>query len=165
MTEINGTKTYGLFAGLLIVCVLLLFGFTRLTRLSWQNNLQASAQTVLDRVYPGIYRVDAFVPLNSTLAASAAVFELLTPEKIVTGLLGTGDKPERAQYGIILKISTVFGPLPGVFITDGEGTVHFAGFAFHFARLEPAFSKSLFYPRVSQLEQHVQTLLEEINER
>jgi hypothetical protein len=156
MTETNGAKTFGLFVGILVVCVALLFGFTRLTRLSWQNSLSSQVQTVLDISYPGEYRVDAFVPLRSTLASSSAVFELLTDADA---------EPEQKQYGIILKVPTAFGPLPGVFVSDESGIIRFAGFAFHFARFEPTFSKSLFYPRIRELEQRVQTLLEEINER
>jgi hypothetical protein len=165
MAETNGTKTYGLFVGILAACVLLLFGLVLLTRTSWQNGLRSQAQVVLDRVYPGEYRMSAFIPLNSSFAASAAVFELLTPERIVSSLLGTDANVVQKQYGIILKVPTLFGPLPGVFVSDSMGIVHFAGFAFRFARFESTFSKSLFYPRVSQLERRVQTLLGEINER
>jgi hypothetical protein len=156
-------RDYGLLVGILIVGVLLAFSAVLLTRSSWQNGLKTQLQSVLDRVHPGEYLAGKSIPLKSSLASSSAVFELLTPESTVAELLG--NTAPIKQYGIIMRVPTLFGPLPGVFTFDAANTVHFAGFSFHFARFESAFSKSLFYPRIDQLEKRVQKMLGEVNDR
>jgi hypothetical protein len=141
----------------------LAFGAVSLTRSSWQKGLKTQLQTVLDRVQPGEYLAGKNIPLKSNLESSSAVFELLTPESTVAELIGS--IPPAKQYGVILRVPSLFGPLPGVFRVDGTGVVHFVGFAFHFARYEAQFNKSLFYPRISQLEKRVQKMLGEMNDR
>jgi hypothetical protein len=151
-------RDYSLLVGILVVCSLLLFGMVSLTRPSWRNGLKTQLQSVFDRIHPGEYVAGGDIPLNSNLDASSAVFELLTPEANVAELLG--NPVPAKQYGIIMRMPTIFGPLPGIFRVDGDGGVHFVGFAFHFARYEEQFSKSLFYPRIGQFETRVQKLLE-----
>lgn len=146
-------RNYGIFTGILVGFTLILFGFTFLTRPVWKKGLQAQIQTVLDRTCPGEYQVGGPVTLHSSFSSSSAVY-LLIPAK--TSAMA-------AQYGVITRVPTLFGPMPGVFFTDPAGAAHFAGFAFHFERFEESFSKSLFYPHIDGLEKQIRGMLVLLN--
>jgi hypothetical protein len=125
-----------------------------LPRPFWDRGLQYQIQLVLDREYPDKYRVGEPVLLNTGFFSSQAVYELFSSEAIAARVLLPQSGPIK-QYGIIARISTQFGPLPGVFITHSDGTVHFVGFGLNFERFQEQFGQSLLYPRMNRVERRV----------
>jgi hypothetical protein len=109
-------KKYGLFAGILCIMFFILIIMTLMTRKSWDKGLQMQTQTVLDSFYTGGYIVGDAVQLNSPFAVSAACFKV----RFSSGQEG---------YAVILRMVTIYGPLPGVFICRNGSVPIFAGFA------------------------------------
>jgi hypothetical protein len=115
-------QQYGIIAGSLAVLFFILFSVNLLTRQSWERGLRHQTQLVLDMAFPGEYLVKGRVTLSPTIDVTGATFNLFPQQ---------GKPFEQKRLGIIMNVSTIFGPLPAVFLCEGENTVRFAGFGFY----------------------------------
>ncbi len=113
--------TYSTFFGILIFMTSILVFFTIKAQDSWKSELGKEMQAVLDKYPSESYIVDKYIPLNSTLSTSAAAYSLLK----------VGASPNDKYYGIIVRIPSLIGPVPAVFLCNGKNCekVDFAGFA------------------------------------
>ena len=110
---------FSIFFGILLGMVILLITMTILARNSWKSGLAGEVQNVLDSYQPGTYTVTKNLQLDSTFATSVAVFSLMKKD----------ERKNKSYYGIILRMPSILGPLPGVFVYDESGKVFFAGYA------------------------------------
>jgi hypothetical protein len=118
----NLLRQYGIIAGTLAVFFLILFSVTILTRQPWERGLRHQTQIVLDRAFPGEYLVKDRVALTPAIDMTGAAFVLLPK---------AGKPFEEQHLGMIIQVSTIFGPLPAVFLCEGGNAVRFAGFGFY----------------------------------
>lgn len=119
---------YGIFLGIVVVAFALLTALTFASRSSWKNGLASQIQKSLNRYESETYTVNKFIEIKSPLSTSAAVYSLIKK----------GASQNESCYGVIIRIPSLTGPAPAVFVCDlkssGEKYVHFAGFAEDFGK-------------------------------
>ena len=120
-------RSYGMFLGIIVFMTAVLIFSILETRGAWQKGLAAEMQSVLDTSGDGKYIVDKFVPVDSVMSTSSAVYSLLK--------VGTASKDE--YYGIIVRVPSIVGPVPAVFVCsehDLDNPV-FIGYAGDFGKV------------------------------
>ncbi len=110
---------FSILFGIIFGLTVILISMTLISRNSWKKGLAFEVQHVLDSYQGGTYTVTKNLQLNSTFSTSAAVYSLMKKD----------EQKNRKYYGVIVRMPSILGPLPGVFIY-GEGRgVSFAGYA------------------------------------
>ncbi len=127
---IEKLKIYGIFLGIIVflflISVLMIFA----SRSSWQKGLKNEVQTVLREKSLTQYTVSDFIKIDSSISYSAAVFHL----KSSTG----SDK----NYAVIVRINSLYGPLPAVFLYNKNRGTEFVGLASVHGRIQKIFEES-----------------------
>ena len=123
-------KDFSVFFGMIFGMALILAVLTLMSRNSWRNGLAIEVQHVLDSYQGEQYTVLRNLRLDSSLSTSAAVYSLLKKD---------GGQNER-YYGVIVRIPSILGPLPAVFVYKERDGVFFAGYAVDNGRAEGAVS-------------------------
>lgn len=123
MSEITNKKFFTNYAFFLLILVIV-FGIliypVLASKKSWATNLGNSVQKVLDEYQEGNYKVTAPVEITKPVATSCAGYNV------------NDAKNNRTVYAIIIRVTTLYGPLPGVFIYDPAAVsdkVIFAGYS------------------------------------
>ncbi|MBQ5400270.1 MAG: hypothetical protein IIU15_03480 [Treponema sp.] len=114
-TEINKEWLikFAIAAGAVLVLLGLLFLFAFLSRRSWSDGMAEQVQTVLSE-NDLEYSVGEMDQIHTGVSASLVSFTLSEPEK----------------HGVIVRVSTLYGPIPAVFIYNEENRkASFVGFA------------------------------------
>lgn len=114
-TEINKELLikFAIAAGTVLVLLGLLFLFTFLSRKSWSDGIAEQVRVVLAE-NDLEYSVGDMDKIHSGVSASLVSFTLNEPEK----------------HGVVVRVSTLYGPLPAVFIYNEENKrASFVGFA------------------------------------
>lgn len=110
-------KNYGIVVAYLVIIFGILIYFSKISQKSWQKNLKTTTQTVLNEYFDNEWTVGNPVRIKNALSQSSACFE-------------TYNKKNGEMYkSIIIRIQTMYGPLPAVFIVDKENNVTFAGYS------------------------------------
>lgn len=112
-------KLFSIFFGMIFGMCMLLVLFTLLARNSWKSGLALEVQNVLDSYPEAQYTVGKYIELDSTLSTSTAVYSLLKKD----------DRKNQKYYGIIVRIPSILGPVPAVFVYNENTGVKFAGYA------------------------------------
>lgn len=112
-------KIFSIFFGMIFGMCMLLVIFTVLARNSWKSGLALEVQHVLDSYPEAQYTVGKYLELDSTLSTSTAVYSLLKKD----------DRKNQKYYGIIVRIPSILGPVPAVFVYNENTGVRFAGYA------------------------------------
>ncbi|MBO4533262.1 MAG: hypothetical protein J5726_06140 [Treponema sp.] len=123
MAEITNKKFFTNYAFFLLILVFV-FGIliypVLASKKSWSVNLGNSVQKVLDEYENGRYKVTGAVEINKPITTSCAAYTVNDT---------TANKTVNA---IIIRITTLYGPLPAVFIYDPSAysdKVVFAGYS------------------------------------
>ncbi len=132
-------KKLALHLAFFLVVVLVLFGIlvlmTFASRDVWDKGLQRRVSQTIDRLYPGEYVSGNKLVLQGPYATSVAAYELVPVSNQTIGPV----------YGIIVRIATLYGPLPAVYrysTTAGAEFIGFAVFDSHIGK-EAAITESL----------------------
>lgn len=132
-------KKLALHLAFFLVVVLVLFGIlvlmTFASRDVWDKGLQRRVSQTIDRLYPGEYVSGNKLVLQGPYATSAAAYELVPVSNQTIGPV----------YGVIVRIATLYGPLPAVYrysTTAGAEFIGFAVFDSHIGK-EAAITESL----------------------
>lgn len=112
-------KNFSIFFGMIFGMTAILVTFTLLSRSSWRNGLALEMQHVLDSYPETHYTVSKNLRIDSTFSTSAAVYSLLKRD----------ERRNEKHYGVIVRIPSVLGPLPAVFVYEEKSGVFFAGYA------------------------------------
>jgi len=112
-------KEYGIFMAFLCGMLILLMLLTFFAQKFWVSGLRRQVSSVLELYEPGAYTVTDYVSLKTPLDSSAASFVLKNKN----------GKSKNPVYGIIIRIMTVYGPMPAVFTYDTSQEPEFIGFA------------------------------------
>lgn len=112
-------KNFSIFFGFIFGMCMILVLFTVLAHSSWKTGLAQSVQNVLDSYQEQRYTVAGYVELDSTISVSTAVYSLYKKDS----------NKNKKYYAVIMRIPSILGPLPSVFIYNEEEGVHFAGYA------------------------------------
>lgn len=113
----NFWRIYGCFLGILVVLFMSLWGINLITKQKWESGLKKNIQTVITANLPDNWILGNPVPLNSPYATSACLFELRNK-----------DNAEK-YYAIIIRITTLYGHMPAVFIYNKSSGPVFVGYS------------------------------------
>ena len=112
-------QKFAVIFGMIFGMTVLLVVFTLISRNSWKASLALEVQNVLDTYSDSQFTVSNSLQLNSSFSTSAAVYSLLKKDERVAG----------KYYGVIVRVPSIVGPLPAVFIYREGGSVSFVGYA------------------------------------
>jgi hypothetical protein len=121
MIESNGKKffkSYLIFLGILTALALVTFFFVFFSRSSWERGLKTQIQMVLDSAYPDAYLAGRCLMPGSSTVAVALLVEVQPKQ---------GMPFEKAHYALIVRMATIYGVIPAVFLYEAGGEVVFAG--------------------------------------
>lgn len=105
--------------GIIVGITAILVTVTLLARSSWKTTLAKDVQIVLDGYSAGEYSVGEYLETDSNIATSSAVYSLIKKD----------NRRNEKYYGVIVRIPSILGPVPAVFICRENEDVVFAGYA------------------------------------
>ncbi|MBC6719996.1 hypothetical protein [Treponema sp. Marseille-Q4130] len=108
-------QEYGIFAGCIVLLAVVLSVAAIFTKGAGQAGIKTEIARVLEEAEPGVWHIGDFVDFDAPVSSSAACFS-------VKGGSVSG-------YACIVRMETMYGPLPAVFISDGRHTARFVGIA------------------------------------
>ncbi|MDE5897884.1 MAG: hypothetical protein K2H09_01265 [Treponemataceae bacterium] len=108
-------RVYGIFVGMLVFFFLVSIVMIRLSDSFWRTGLQAAVESVLEEKQPGRWKVEQPMKINSPFSTSAALYRVRDAENGSRG------------FAAVVRIATLYGPVPAVFVCDKDGTVSFMG--------------------------------------
>ena len=111
--------SFSIFFGIIFGLTAILVTFTLISRNSWKTGLAHEIQMVLDSKQELQYTVGKNLQLESTLSTSTAVYSLIKNDNEKGG----------KYYGIIVRVPSILGPLPAVFVYSESNGVTFIGYA------------------------------------
>ncbi|AEE16805.1 hypothetical protein [Treponema brennaborense] len=110
---------YGLCMAVIVVLFVLVFVLALFSRQAWNGGLQKQLVSVLSQSHPGEYIVSDPLPIDNPFSVSAAAYQLMPVSSAARG----------TRYGVIIRIPTLYGSLPGVFVYTENAGAEFVGIA------------------------------------
>lgn len=141
-------RGYGIFFGIILSFMLILALFGKLAAGRWERGLRQSVATVLDEKQAGAWRLGAAVRIKTPLAMGAAAYR------------ATRVEDGADAFAVILRVQTLFGPLPAVFVQTGEEPAAFIGFASVHGRVAVLLDSFAASPRISYWRRKIKSILE-----
>lgn len=109
-------RVYGIFTAMAVVMLTVTGAAVKLTSERWERGLRAAVEKTLAENADFDGKAGAFVRIKSPLALSAALFEL------------EPSLSDGADYAIVIRVQTMYGPFPAVFVYNKDSGAHFIGF-------------------------------------
>lgn len=110
-------KNYGIVVAFLVIIFGILIYISKVSQKSWQKNLKDTTQTVLDEYCENEWIVGNPVRIKNALSQSSACYEV------------RNKKNGEMYKTIIIRIQTLNGPIPAVFVIDKNNEVSFIGYS------------------------------------
>lgn len=129
-------RLYGIFTALLVVMLTAAGGAVKLSSARWERGLRSVVEKTLSENTDFNGKVGRFVRIKSPFSLSAALFDLEPP-------LSDG-----ADYAIVIRVQTMYGPFPAVFVYGKESDTRFIGFASISGRVKRLLEDNDFDPRI-----------------
>ena len=108
-------QEYGIFAGGIVLLAIVLSAAAIFTKGAKQSGIKTEIVRVLEEAEPGVWHIGNFVDFAAPVSSSAACF--------------SAKSGNASGYACIVRLETIYGPLPAVFISDGKHTARFIGIA------------------------------------
>ena len=108
-------QEYGIFAGSTVLLVLILSLTIIFTRGMWREGLKSEVSRVLAESGDEAWSVGDFIDFDSSLSLSAACFRATSKNE--------------SGYVCVVRMQTIYGPVPAVFILNERYAARFAGIA------------------------------------
>ena len=142
---------YGIFCGILVAMLGILILFTLLSRNSWKKTLAFEVQQVLQENSANNYQVGEKLQLASLFETVCAVFHLSSDNA----------RDTKQFYGVIIRITTIYGPLPAVYVYDSKNkTAHFIDFADMNNIASPRISENSMNSQISRWAKRIPSIVE-----
>ncbi len=108
---------YGIFVAIIVVLFGILIFPIKASQKTWTKSLRSNIEFVLDEREPNGWSVENSIPINNPFYMNTACFN-------------ARNRSSGELYKvIIIRIQTLYGPLPGVFLIDNNMNVEFVGFS------------------------------------
>jgi len=113
--------TYGIFFGIIVFMTISLIFSVLEVRESWKKGLAIELQNVLSVNHKETFVVEHFIETDSLISTSSAVYSLLK----------VGANKNEKYYGVIIRVPSIVGPVPAIFICKKNdiSNIHFVGYA------------------------------------
>lgn len=108
---------YGIFTGFVVIILFFCVYTTILSKKRWTNNLSYNVINVLTEVTGQEWSVIEPVSINNPFTLNSAAYKI------------TNKSNEKDYISILIRINSIYGPIPAVFIVDDELNVRFAGYS------------------------------------
>lgn len=142
-------RNYLIFTLIAALIFLLLVYSVKISQPRWNNNLRVTVQSVLDENEPDTWLVESAVNINNPLITSAACYD-------------TKNKKNGEYYkSIIIRIQTLYGPVPGVFIVDKNSDVIFVGYAVFHGRIAELMHKNMNTKRIEYWKNRIPEIIKQ----
>lgn len=109
---------YGLFLSFLVVFFIVIFFMCFLSKNFWSRGIEKQLESFLNKSYPEKYQVKENIIVNSPFSVSMAAYELNSINE---------KNQQEDSIAVVIKITTMYGPLPGVYEYKSSGEVDFLG--------------------------------------
>lgn len=107
----------GIFCGILAGFFAVLVLFTLLGRNSWKNGLKKETSQVLKDNGIENIQLGNWVNIKTALTVSVSVYEAIS------------ENTENEMYAVIIRVPTLYGPVPAVYIYSDKNGAQFIGFS------------------------------------
>ena len=144
-------QEYGIFAGCIVLLAIVLSVAAIFTKGAGQAGIKTEIARVLEEAEPGVWHIGSFVDFAAPVSSSAACF---------TARSGSGN-----AYACIVRMETIYGPLPAVFISDGKHTARFIGIAGLHGRVYDAIESSGAKSQIRYWAERIPVLIRQQEER
>lgn len=123
---------YGFFLALIFTMALVVTPLIILNRSFVIHSYSLNIQKTLDEKFPDEYRVGNNIKINSPFSVNGAVFELNNAK----------NRKLEKTYVIIIRINTIYGPKPAIFIhKDGQDST-FVGYGLDQGKVSSSISST-----------------------
>ena len=144
-------KKYGIFVGLVAGMVAILLTVILISQGSWKRGLAVNMQDALNTFYPDTYVVGSYLPLKTPMSSSAAVYTV-TKKKVT-------DSISLHCYGVIVRIPTIAGPAPAIFLYTKDRGTDFIGYALPYGKASTVFESSIGLKIIQYWQKQVEQIL------
>lgn len=144
-------KKYGIFFGIMAGMTAVVLCVSLLAHGSWRHGLAQTAQTTLDAYFPDAYAVGDFLEIKSTMATSAAVFAVSSRRT---------DVAERPVCCVIVRIPTVAGALPALFLYEPRSGAQFVGYALDLGKAAHVLNRTVQGSTIAYWQKQIPLMLE-----
>lgn len=139
-------RNYAIVAALLLAAFLILIYSVKLSRNSWVNGLRASVEKVLNE-NGDVWLVGDTIEISSPMTTNAAAYNIINKQT------------KEVSEAVILRVTTLYGPLACVFTCDENNNVEFAGFSSLHGRIATQFRDKSFDQRIEYWQRKVPSIL------
>ncbi|MCQ2588844.1 MAG: hypothetical protein MJ179_00310 [Treponema sp.] len=139
-------RNYAIAAALLLAAFLILIYSVKLSRNSWVNGLRASVEKVLNE-NGDVWLVGDTIEISSPMTTNAAAYNIINKQT------------KEVSEAVILRVTTLYGPLACVFTCDENNNVEFAGFSSLHGRIATQFRDKSFDQRIEYWQRKVPSIL------
>lgn len=139
-------RNYAIAAALLLAAFLILIYSVKLSRNSWVNGLRASVEKVLNE-NGDVWLVGDTIEISSPMTTNAAAYNIINKQT------------KEVSEAVILRVTTLYGPLACVFTCDENNDVEFAGFSSLHGRIATQFRDKSFDQRIEYWQRKVPSIL------
>ena len=110
-------RIYGIFSGILIFMLGIIIGAVKISERRRENKLRAAVVKVFSENTEDERQIGKFIKIKSPASLNAALYEIND--------LRSASK----DYALILRVQTLYGPIPAVFVYNKDTGADFIGFA------------------------------------
>ena len=140
---------YLYFLGILVVITAILVSFTLLSRKTWQSGLKEQVAQVLQQSKKDTsYTIDDGIDIKTAFSTIGIVFTV--KEK--------GSKT--SEYAVLLRVATLYGPLPALFLYTPENEVKFVTFITFGGKAEQQIENISKYSQIAYWSKKVPSIVE-----
>lgn len=140
---------YGIFAAIVVILFGILIYPIKVSQKVWTNSLRSNAEFVLDETEPNGWSIENCVPLKNPFCLNAACYNARNRT--------TGD----LYKVMIIRVQTLYGPLPGVFLIDKNNQVQFIGFSALHGRISNQIKNNKKTTRIEFWKEKIPDILED----
>lgn len=108
---------YGIFTGLCVILLFFCVYSTILSKKGWNNNLSHNVLNVLNEVTGEEWEINSWIEVNNPFAMNCAAFNTVNKSN------------EKKYLSLVIRINSMYGPIPAVFLVDENKEVRFVGYS------------------------------------
>lgn len=142
--------TFSIFFGIIIGTMIILVSSILLSRNSWRNGLALSVQEALNEHASGTYTVNKYINLSTPIKTSAAAYSVIKK----------GQRQNENHYALIIRIPTISGPFPAVFLYNENKGCEFVGYAIKSGKAKNVIRKEISTATIKYWEKRIPKILE-----
>lgn len=139
-------RNYGIVAAFLILTFVILIYSVKLTNKSWYVGLRSSVERVLNEK-EDLWIVGDSIEITSPMTTNAAAYNIMNKQT------------KEVNEAVIVRVTTLYGPVSCVFMCNENNEVSFAGFSSLHGRIALQFKDKSFDQRIDYWQKKIPSIL------